>query len=170
MDFDFVYFGQTCLKYKTPVEVFAGLTDIYEKILREKLSVRQTEELVKSLKPGHSLTAKSKGKTLPNYIKKSLSDMSAYLGHKVDVTVNARGKGKISIPFHSQEDFERIKGCAPSFLRSFIREFKNWEFNRDIFDLDKDGYGVVVYSVRKNKMIYDLPIIVRFFHTEPRDH
>ena len=24
-----------------------------------------------------------------------------------------------------------------SFLRSFIREFKNWEFNRDIFDLDK---------------------------------
>jgi ParB family chromosome partitioning protein len=83
--------------------------NIYEKILREKLSVRQTEELVKSLKPGHSLTAKSKRKTLPNYIKKSLSDMSAYLGHKVDVTVNTRGKGKISIPFHSQEDFERIK-------------------------------------------------------------
>ena len=24
-----------------------------------------------------------------------------------------------------------------SFLRSFIREFKNWKFNRDIFDLDK---------------------------------
>ena len=43
-----------------------------------------------------------------------------------------------------------------SFLRSFIREFKNWEFNRDIFDLDKDGYGVVVYSVRKNKRIYSL--------------
>ena len=31
MDFDFVYFGQTCLKYKTPVDVFAGLTEIYEK-------------------------------------------------------------------------------------------------------------------------------------------
>ena len=38
MDFDFVYFGQTCLKYKTPVEVFAGLTDIYEK---RKRYVRQ---------------------------------------------------------------------------------------------------------------------------------
>ena len=38
-----------------------------------------------------------------------------------------------------------------SFLRSFIREFKNWEFNRDIFDLDKSGYGVAVYSVRKTK-------------------
>ncbi len=43
-----------------------------------------------------------------------------------------------------------------SFLRSFIREFKNWEFNRDIFDLDKYGYGVAVYSVRKNKRVYSL--------------
>lgn len=82
--------------------------NIYEKILREKLSVRQTEELVKNLKTGSS-TAKPKSKTLPSYIKNSLSDMSSFLGHKIDVTVNAKGKGKISIPFHSQEDFERIK-------------------------------------------------------------
>ena len=33
-----------------------------------------------------------------------------------------------------------------SFLRSFIREFKNWEFNRDIFDLDKSGYGCLLYT------------------------
>ena len=43
-----------------------------------------------------------------------------------------------------------------SFLRSFIREFKNWEFKTDLFDLDKYGYGVAVYSVRKNKRIYSL--------------
>ena len=43
-----------------------------------------------------------------------------------------------------------------SFLRSFIREFKNWEFNRDIFNLDKYGYGIAVYSVRKNKRVYSL--------------
>ena len=35
MNFDFVFFGQTCLKYKTPVEIFAGLTDIYEKRKKE---------------------------------------------------------------------------------------------------------------------------------------
>lgn len=80
---------------------------IYEKILREKLSVRQTEELVKNLKSG--TVSKPKKKVLPNYIKDSLSDINTYLGHKVEVSVSAKGKGKISIPFHSQEDFERIK-------------------------------------------------------------
>ena len=82
--------------------------NIYERILREKLSVRQTEELVKNLKTGSS-PSKPKRKVLPTYIQDSLSDMSSFLGHKIDVTVNSRGKGKISIPFHSQEDFERIK-------------------------------------------------------------
>ena len=55
-----------------------------------------------------------------------------------------------------------------SFLRSFIREFKNWEFNRDIFDLDKDGYGVVVYSVKKNKRIYSLICFSQHINAEER--
>lgn len=82
--------------------------NIYEKILREKLSVRQTEELVKSLKEG-SITKSTKKKQLPKFVKDSVKGMSEYLGHKIDVTVNSKGKGKISIPFHSEEDFNRIK-------------------------------------------------------------
>ena len=81
---------------------------IYEKILLDKLSVRQTEELVKSLKIDKKIPNEIK-KQLPNYIKNSLSDINSYLGHKVNVTLNGKGKGKISIPFHSKEDFERIK-------------------------------------------------------------
>ena len=81
---------------------------IYEKILLDKLSVRQTEELVKRLKIDKKIPNELK-KQLPNYIKNSLSDINSYLGHKVNVTVNGKGKGKISIPFHSKEDFERIK-------------------------------------------------------------
>jgi ParB family chromosome partitioning protein len=80
---------------------------IYEKILREKLSVRQTEDLVKSLKSG--AIAKPKKKQVPNYIKDSIKDISEYFGHKIDVSVSNNGKGKISIPFHSEEDFNRIK-------------------------------------------------------------
>jgi ParB family chromosome partitioning protein len=80
---------------------------VYEKILREKLSVRQTEDLVKSLKTG--TIAKPKKKVAPSFIKDSLKDINEYFGHKVDVTVGSNGKGKISIPFHSEEDFNRIK-------------------------------------------------------------
>ena len=81
---------------------------IYEKILREKLSVRQTEELVKSLKVEATGPNETK-KYLPKYIKDSLLEINSYLGHNINITVNSKGKGKISIPFHSQEDFERIK-------------------------------------------------------------
>lgn len=82
--------------------------NIYEKIVRDKLSVRQTEELVKNLKAG-TVTKAAKKKALPTYISDSVKDISDYFGHKIDVTVNNRGKGKISIPFHSEEDFNRIK-------------------------------------------------------------
>ncbi len=43
-----------------------------------------------------------------------------------------------------------------SFLRSFIREFKDWDFSTDLFDLDENGYGTAVYSVKKNDRIYSL--------------
>ncbi|CAM1349328.1 MULTISPECIES: ParB/RepB/Spo0J family partition protein [Tenacibaculum] len=82
--------------------------NIYEKILRDKLSVRQTEELVKNLKAG-TVTKAAKKKALPKYISESVNDFNEYFGNKIDVTVNNRGRGKISIPFTSEEDFNRIK-------------------------------------------------------------
>ena len=43
-----------------------------------------------------------------------------------------------------------------SFLRSFLREFKNWEYNRDLFDLNEMGYGTAIYSFKKNNRVYSL--------------
>ena len=43
-----------------------------------------------------------------------------------------------------------------SFLRSFLNEFKDWEYKRDLFDLDKNGFGVVVYSFKKKDRVYSL--------------
>ena len=40
---------------------------------------------------------------------KSKKEISAFFGHKIDITMGNNGKGKISIPFHSEEDFNRIK-------------------------------------------------------------
>jgi len=43
-----------------------------------------------------------------------------------------------------------------SFLRSFLREFKDWNYKQDLFDLDKNGYGVAVYSFTKKSRVYSL--------------
>ena len=43
-----------------------------------------------------------------------------------------------------------------SFLRSFLSEFKNWEYKRDLFNLDQNGYGEAVYSFKKDKRVYSL--------------
>ena len=43
-----------------------------------------------------------------------------------------------------------------SFLRSFLREFKNWDYKRDMFDLDSSGHGVAIYSLKKDTRNYSL--------------
>ena len=43
-----------------------------------------------------------------------------------------------------------------SFLRSFLSEFKDWDYKRDLFDLDEKGYGTAVYSFKKNDRVYSL--------------
>ena len=43
-----------------------------------------------------------------------------------------------------------------SFLRSFLSEFKDWQYNRDLFDLDQEGYGTAVYSFKKKERVYSL--------------
>ena len=43
-----------------------------------------------------------------------------------------------------------------SFLRSFLNEFKDWDYNRDLFNLDDKGFGEVVYSFKKKERVYSL--------------
>ncbi len=38
-----------------------------------------------------------------------------------------------------------------SFLRSFLNEFKDWEYKRDLFELNERGYGRAVYYFSKKK-------------------
>ena len=55
-----------------------------------------------------------------------------------------------------------------SFLRSFIREFKNWEYKRAIFELDKNGFGEAVYSFEKNKRNYSLICFAQYINPNER--
>ncbi|MCL6217752.1 MAG: ParB/RepB/Spo0J family partition protein [Zunongwangia sp.] len=82
--------------------------EIYEKILKNSLSVRDTEKLVKEAKNGPEPKTASKI-AIPVTYKKSIKEFTDYLGTKVDVKVQKNGKGKLTIPFSSEEEFNRIK-------------------------------------------------------------
>ena len=43
-----------------------------------------------------------------------------------------------------------------SFLRSFLKEFKDWDYTRELFNLDDNGFGIAVYSFKKNNRTYSL--------------
>ncbi len=55
-----------------------------------------------------------------------------------------------------------------SFLRSFLDEFKDWEYKNDLFDLDEHGYGTAVYSFKKKKRIYSLICFANKINDEER--
>lgn len=87
--------------------------DIYESILTKKLSVRQTEALVRDYQQDKTTTQQSENQT-PKHIKKGIKEFSEYFGHRVSVKVSKNGSGRITIPFHSEEDFNRIKKLLKS--------------------------------------------------------
>ncbi|MFP4846447.1 ParB/RepB/Spo0J family partition protein [Winogradskyella sp. PE311] len=83
--------------------------EVYEKVITNKLSVRATEQLVKNLNSTTDTASENIPNEIPKYIKKGIKEFSDYFGHKIDVKVSNNGAGKITIPFHSEEDFNRIK-------------------------------------------------------------
>ena len=77
------------------------------KIFDEKLSVRETEKLVKSLKN----PKKEVKKTTPEhqFIYNDIAEkMKSIMGTKVNINAKANGKGKIEIEYYSEEELERI--------------------------------------------------------------
>ena len=55
-----------------------------------------------------------------------------------------------------------------SFLRSFLEEFKDWKYSRDLFDLNKDGFGKAIYSFSKNNRTYSLVCFANKLQDEER--
>jgi len=86
---------------------------IYEKIVSDGLSVRETEHWVKSFRepgsPGAAEGKRANAKELPPFVSLGLDAIKDHLSAKVDITASPQGKGKIVIPFHSEEEFKRIK-------------------------------------------------------------
>ncbi len=90
--------------------------DVYEKIIGDSLSVRNTESLVRSLNSDSEGldTTKTEKSGTPKYILKGVKDFSEYFGAKIDIKVSGKGSGKLIIPFSSEEDFKRLKKLISS--------------------------------------------------------
>ena len=79
-----------------------------QQIVKDNLSVRQTETLVKKALEG-SQNRKTKVKiTLSDAVRTAQSTIAKRLGTKVNIKKDISGKGHIQIPFESDEELKKI--------------------------------------------------------------
>lgn len=103
------------------LEDAAAQLEVYELILEEDLSVRKVEEYVRAIAKGEKLEDLLKEEKVVETVKKSgvkkatpeefeilKTHLSKFFSTKVQLTCNDKGKGKISIPFKTEEELERI--------------------------------------------------------------
>ena len=79
--------------------------EIAQKVIDEKLSVRELERLIKSLKTEKK--PRDKVRELNPYYKDVTERLQNYFGTKVNIS-NKNNKGKIEIEYYSDEDLQRI--------------------------------------------------------------
>lgn len=81
--------------------------NIYEKILTEKLSVRDAEALVRNYKSPNQVKSTKRNK-LPSYAKEAKQDLSIALDSNVSFKISDTGSGQFTVPFKSKQDLQRI--------------------------------------------------------------
>jgi len=85
--------------------------EIYNRIIAEELSVREVEDLARwqNKKPESLVrTKKSAASPLPEKLRKVNESIKLSFGKKAELRRQSNGKGKIVIPFTSDDDLERI--------------------------------------------------------------
>ena len=80
---------------------------ILKEIIDKDLSVRQVEELVRSLNNKNVKTKKQKD-VLPEAVIQKVNSLSKSLNTKIKVSRNSKGKGTLTINFKNDEEFERL--------------------------------------------------------------
>lgn len=82
---------------------------IHQEILKNGLSVRKVEELVRELqKTGNKVKSLQKPKVISFQFQKIEDDLASKFGTRVRLKVQDKGTGAIEIPFMSEDDLNRI--------------------------------------------------------------
>jgi len=80
-----------------------------EQIIAKQLSVRQTEELVKSFtNPERPPKARREEQPIDPNVRAALEEMAAALGTKVKLIPRSASAGRLEIEYYSQDDLDRI--------------------------------------------------------------
>ena len=95
-------------KMLASVEEESQQLSILDKIVYEELSVRQVEELMKTLNQESSNRQKPTKISLPQHIQTAKSSLKKMYSTDIDIKRNLKGKGNIVISFKSDEEFARI--------------------------------------------------------------
>ena len=82
---------------------------VLQKAVKEELSVRQVEELVRKLNSSPENEEKQ-AEGLPGFFKDSADTLRQNLDTGIRIRRNNKGKGQIVISFESDQDFSRIMG------------------------------------------------------------
>jgi ParB family chromosome partitioning protein len=84
-------------------------TMIYDQIVKYGFSVRKVEEIVRNLNEEQELDSTTiKKRKFPKEFQIIKSQLDKIFKSSIDFTMNDKGRGKITIPFNSQKDLERI--------------------------------------------------------------
>jgi ParB family chromosome partitioning protein len=85
-------------------------TALARKIVKEGLSVRQVEEIVKGKKEAaKAVEFKKGGKSDLSFSQQKIKeDLSEFLDTEIQLQTNTKGKGRLVIPFASEKELERI--------------------------------------------------------------
>ncbi len=86
---------------------------IFDEIIKNEFSVRRVEEIVRNYNEDTSSfnpVEKVKPPKYPTEYQDLYSHLSKYFQSKIDFRMDQNGKGKITIPFSSTKDLERILG------------------------------------------------------------
>jgi len=83
--------------------------DIYRKTIKEELSVRKVEELVRDIQQGKTKVKKEKTVLeIPFELRQIQDRLSSHFGTKVVINGKENEKGEIKIPYLSKDDLNRI--------------------------------------------------------------
>lgn len=85
---------------------------LFRDVLKNQYSVRKVEEMVQLLKSGEEVQVARKKiaakAQLPKVLDEMKNQLSDVLKTKVQLTTGVNGKGKITIPFGSEDELRRI--------------------------------------------------------------